>query len=125
MMRAQAMSVAPSGKRRELGRECGAILERLRDLNREHFGDAEFVRDALNEAEGALQILAEAGDGRIVEDHSDGAGNCAVCGAAISRFEVGFGEFSRAIVLCEPCAQPFMRVKAKLESPTGFGTCFI
>lgn len=123
--RALQMSVLPSAKRLPLLEQCHYGLDELRRLNRDHFENSAFIAQTLDEAEAALNGIAQAGEGKIIEDHSNGEGNCAVCGTPITKFWPGVGPRTYFIILCHPCNKPFMKAKEKLESPEGFGTCFI
>ena len=123
--RAQQMSVLPSAKRWPLLEQCHLGLGEMRRLNREHFGNSAFIAQSIAEAEIALNNLAHAGGGSIVADNSHGDGQCAVCGTAISKFEVNIGSHHRTLISCDSCLEPWWPVEQKLSSPAGFGTCFI
>lgn len=120
----QRMTLLPSEQRVLLLADCLVVLDKMRRLNEEHFEASQFIVDAINEAQEALEQIAHLNAGNVVEDKTSGKGDCAVCGSPITKFEVS-PKSGRYIILCRHCNEAFMNAKAKLESPEGFGTCFI
>ena len=126
LISAQRMTLLPSKERVLLLADCLAVLGGLRRLNEEHFDASPFICGAIDEAQEALEQIAYLGGGNILEDKTGGEGGCPACGTPITKFESFPGKsYSRPIVFCGHCNEPFMKAKAKLESPKGFGTCFI
>ena len=124
LVSAQRMTLLPSKQRVLLLGDCLVVLDKMRRLNEEHFEASQFISDAVNEAQKALEKIAHLNDGNVVEDKTDGEGNCAVCGSPITKFEVR-PKSGRYIIVCGQCDEPFMKAKEKLDSSEAFGTCFI
>ncbi len=126
MVSAQRMTLLPSKERLLLLEECLKVLGKMRILNEDHFDASLFISNAINETQEALEQIAHLNGGNIQEDKTDGEGSCSVCDTPITKFDVSPGSsWSRCIILCDYCNEPFMKAKAKLESPKGFKTCFI
>jgi hypothetical protein len=126
MLNAQRMTLLPSDERVLLLAECIPILDGLRRLNDEHFEASLFISRAIDEAQAALEQIAHANGGNIVENRTDGEGQCAACGAPLINHNIFPGKpYGQHIILCQRCNEPFMTAKAKLGSSEGFGTCFI
>jgi hypothetical protein len=121
---AQRMTLLPSSERVLLLAECLLVVDKMRLLNKEHFQSSQFIFDALNEAQVALQTIANLGEGKITEDKTNGTGKCAACRTPITKHET-YPTSGRFLILCELCTEPFLKAKEKLESPNGFQTCFI
>jgi hypothetical protein len=87
MVSAQRMTLLPSRERVLLLVDCLPVLDELRRLNDEHFEASLFIRKAIDEAQAALKDIAHLNDGNIVEDKTDGEGNCPACGTPITKWE--------------------------------------
>lgn len=121
---AHRMTLLPSKDRVLLLADCLPVLDRLRRLNDEHFGASLFISRAIDEAQAALEQIAHLNGGSIVEDKTDGVGNCAACGTPITILSRFPGKpYGYHIVVCQTCDEPFMQAKAKLTK--GFGTWLI
>jgi hypothetical protein len=124
MVSAQRMTLLPSRERASLLADCVTVLQKMRRLNDEHFEASLYISSAINEVQMALEQIAHLNDGEIVEDKSDGEGDCVVCGTPITKFETTL-KSPRYIIFCRRCYEPFTEANAKLRSSEGFGTCYI
>jgi hypothetical protein len=126
LVSAQRMTLLPSKERLSLLENCLVVLDNMRRLNNKHFEASSSIANAIDEVQGALEHIAHLNGGSIEEDKTDGEGPCAACGTPITSWETCPAEpWTRRIIFCQQCNEPFMKAKAKLESPEGFGTCFI
>ncbi len=153
LQRAKRMTLASSQQRLKMLEACGADLEKMRQLNREHFKASPFIFEAIDELEAALQTLAALKKGAIIEDKSNGEGHCPGCGTQITKFKTN--SLSRAYfertkhlqkedenfmesmmpqpsdfedrwhIYCDKCLDLIMPALGKLASPEGFCTDFI
>lgn len=120
MVRGQRMTVSPSSVRTRLLDECIPLFAEMRDLARSGFaGESGAILRAIDDYEAGIRAVASLGGGRIMEDRRDGKGNCQVCRSPIKHFR------GTNIVLCPKCDEHFMPAHSKLDSPEGFGTCYI
>jgi hypothetical protein len=121
--RAKQMTLLPSTRRRELQIECQELLEKMRELNRDHFKDSASISDAISELERSVVSLAELQNRGILEDKSEGNGCCSACGTQLTNF-VFISSMPRE-VYCGRCLHIIMPALEKLRSANGFGTVFI
>ncbi|MES2463401.1 MAG: hypothetical protein V4671_22740 [Armatimonadota bacterium] len=124
LVNAQWMTLLPSDMRLLVLGDCLVVLDKLRLLNQEHFQASYFLFEAIDEMQAALESIAHLKGGAILVDKTDGEGNCAICETPIFKFGP-IPNTDRVIVVCDKCIAPFMSALKKLESPKGFGTCFI
>ncbi len=121
---AYQMTVASSPIRRQLLQECLPIFDEVRALNQAHFGGSRFIARAIDEYETNVKLVASLGGGQIVEDRRDGEGDCPHCGTKITKIPLT-RDRKAFVILCGECARLFRPALEKLDSPQGFGTCFI
>ncbi len=124
LISAQWMTLLPSDMRLLVLADCLVALDKLRLLNQEHFQASRFLFKALDEAQSTLDGIAHLKGGSILVDRTEGEGSCAACETPLFKFGPIPGT-DRVIIVCQTCAAPFMNALRKLESPEGFGTCFI
>jgi hypothetical protein len=86
---ARLMTVVPTPRRKELYRECLSILADLRRINAERFGCDPYIEQRLDMTEPALNAIAEVGGAQVLQDRSDGEGDCPVCGTPVTKFDRG------------------------------------
>jgi hypothetical protein len=118
--RAKLMTLVPSARRRELLGDCEPKLAAMRDPNKEHFENSKVISEAIDDLARRLNQLANLGNGQVTSDHSNGEGNCSVCGTAIKNF-VFVASLPREIY-CGHCLDIVMPAIEKLRSEDGFGT---
>jgi hypothetical protein len=128
MMVGREMTLAPSAVRLDLLARHVVLFERMRALNRAHFGQSELIAKAIDEYEAGIRRVAALGDGKIMQDRRDGEGDCPYCGTKITKFNpmpgiLGFED--HFIAYCEPCSNLYMQAKKKLSSCKGFATDLI
>ena len=123
--RARRMTVCPSIMRVDLYQQCQLCVEELRQLNHQHFQSKPAIDAALTDLSLGLGIIAGLGNVSIVEDHSDGEGNCPACLTPIDKFDVtcGHGPNPSWIIMCRKCIEPIIESFYHLgRSRGGFGT---
>lgn len=124
--RSKHMTIASSEERQRLFKGCQEALQRLRQLNDEHFSASAFISDALQELESSLNELA-----MLQTDPPRGSAyaiiSCPACRTPLTRVHHAYmpKPEQRWSVYCSPCLDRTRPSRMKLESNQGFGTCWI
>lgn len=122
---AEKMTVASSETRRILFQLTKAPINELLAINRDSFDDRESIRGRIAILAKALLTLRNQSNGQILEDRSDGFGDCPVCSTAIIRHQ----NQSRPKpddpwkIFCPTCCQEYSQALENLSvTGVGFGT---
>jgi hypothetical protein len=111
---AKLMTLLPTPQRQQLLLHVAPPLDRLRRLNREHFGASSFIDRAISDLEAGCQSIASL---QSTQSHLDGRGTCSVCGSAIKHLP----EY-HTMTYCGQCLRAIDDARGRLDSSEGFGT---
>lgn len=111
---AQLMTLLPTQQRQQLLLRVARPFDRLRRLNREHFGASAFIDRAISDLEAGCRGIANL---QSTESHLDGRGNCPVCASAITHLP----EYHH-MTYCGQCMRALDDPRERLNGPEGFGT---
>jgi len=114
--RAKLMTMASTEERHILLQDCQIRLERMRQLNAEHFKASPFVSAAIDELETAIRTLASVDVCVSSATQAQALGMCPVCGTALTRIK------TYVSIFCSPCLETISSARRKLDSGEGFGT---
>ena len=111
---AKLMTLLPTPQRQQILSRVARPIERLRRLNREHFGASSFIERAISDLEAGCHSIASL---QSTESRLDGRGTCPVCGSEINHIP----EY-HDMTYCRQCLSALDDARQRLESSEGFGT---
>jgi hypothetical protein len=114
---AKRMTLVPTEARAKLLERCQEHLSALRTLNDEHFRASTFIASSIDALERGLASIAVL---KSLEDHSDGSGNCPVCGTRITHLK----DYTD-MIYCGKCLDHISEPRQNFDSLEGFGLCCI
>jgi hypothetical protein len=116
----QRMSTAPASDRPALLAECLLVFAELRQLSKDHFEDAEFIRLGLDACEAGMHLLAALGKPLLPSQRPGIERPCPHCGCETETRALAGREGE--LTLCPYCVQLYMPALECLELLDGFGT---
>ena len=125
LMVAHKMTVASSSKREILFELTKAPIAKLLELNEHRFGSSESIRGRIAMLAKSLVMLRNLNDGKIMDDRSDGLGDCPCCSTPIKRFQPKHQPtpVDPWLVYCPQCSGIYTKPLDRLSlGGVGFGT---
>ena len=116
----QRMSTAPASDRPALLAESLQVFAELRQLNTDHFENAEFIRLGLDACEAGMRLLAALGKPVLSNQRPWIEKPCPHCGCETETRSRAPLEGN--LTLCPYCVQLYMPALECLELLDGFGT---
>jgi len=111
---AKLMTLLPTPERQQLLSRVARPIERLRQLNYDHFEASPFIELAIFDLEEGLHSIASL---QSSESRLDGSGSCPVCGSPISDLP-DYDDMT----YCGSCLNIIADPRERLASGEGFGT---
>jgi len=111
------MTLVPTEERIVLQSKCEKKLIELEKIRNESFSDNETILEAIKLYRAGLKNIAIS---MAKLDLTSGDGNCEVCGNKITNLP-NYPD----MVYCQQCLNNTSEARRLLESPEGFGFCFI
>ena len=117
LTRAKKMTLLPAEQREKLLNECEEKLIELEKICNESFNGNKNILGAINIYRDGLKKIATT---KAKLDLTSGVGNCEVCGNKITS-HTDYPD----MIYCQQCLNYISEARRRLESPEGFGFCFI
>lgn len=113
---AKLMTLLPTAQRQQVLVRIAEPIEKLHRLNREHFGNSDFIEKAITDLEIGCKTIASL---ESTESRLDGIGVCPVCGTDIG------GLRKHSAPYCGKCLAAISDARERIESENGFKLFYI